>query len=117
MPYGTSFGINWTPWLRTEDSMTCIISFVDRNYIGFRRITVKTPWARGHLPQIEVDKQDIFGKCLHLSTDAFVEFENAVSLCHFLVTVYGISQSLDLDAGRDQKVSRSGRYRIQGDAL
>jgi len=60
--------------------MTCIISFVDRNYIGFRRVTVQSPWARGQLPQIEVDKQDIFGKCLHLATDAFVEFENAVSL-------------------------------------
>lgn len=59
--------------------MTCLMSFIDRNYVGFRKITVKTPWVRGEVPQIEVDKEDIFGKCLHLATDAFVEFENAVS--------------------------------------
>ncbi|KAK4207024.1 gpi-anchor transamidase-like protein [Rhypophila decipiens] len=78
VPYGTSFGLNWTPWHHTKDSMASIISFVDRNYIGFRKITVKTPWVRGELPLVEVDKEDIFGKCVHLSVNSFVEFENAI---------------------------------------
>ncbi|KAK3318767.1 gpi-anchor transamidase-like protein [Apodospora peruviana] len=77
-PCGTSFGLKWTPWVQTEDAQTCILSFIDRNYIGFRRIRIEKPWVRGDLPKVVADDQDIFGKCLYLSTDAFVEFEDAI---------------------------------------
>ncbi|KAK3987554.1 hypothetical protein QBC44DRAFT_294718 [Cladorrhinum sp. PSN332] len=78
VPCGTSFGISWGPWLHGPGYRTCVISHVDRNYIGFRKITVKSPWTRGELPEITVDKSDLSGRCLHLTTDSFVEFENGV---------------------------------------
>ncbi|KAL2015653.1 hypothetical protein VTK56DRAFT_5052 [Thermocarpiscus australiensis] len=78
VPCGTSFGLNWSPWLEAGESRTCVLSFVDRNYVGFRRITIKEAWARGDLPVLEVERYDVCGRCLHLSSDAFVEFEDAI---------------------------------------
>ncbi|KAK4226755.1 hypothetical protein QBC38DRAFT_479874 [Podospora fimiseda] len=78
VPCGTSFGVNWGPWLHGPGYRTCVISHIDRNYIGFRKITVKSPWIRGELPEITVDKTDLTGRCVHLTTDSFVEFENGV---------------------------------------
>ncbi|KAK0636583.1 hypothetical protein B0T17DRAFT_613298 [Bombardia bombarda] len=78
VPCGTSFGINFSPWLQTGDSRSCVLSFVDRNYVGFRKITIDGLWARGESPNLKVDEEDLYGNCLHLSTDAFVEFEDVV---------------------------------------
>ncbi|KAK0715052.1 hypothetical protein B0H67DRAFT_232908 [Lasiosphaeris hirsuta] len=77
VPHGTSFGLNWSPWLETDGSRICVLSFIDRNYVGFRKITMKTPWVRGVLPEIQVGDKDTYGKCLYMSTDSFVEFEDA----------------------------------------
>ncbi|KAK4134023.1 hypothetical protein BT67DRAFT_496799 [Trichocladium antarcticum] len=76
VPCGTSFGLRWGPWLETGNSRTCVLSFVDRNYVGFRSITIKEPWVKGEVPSLEVGDKDTYGKCLHLSTDVFVEFED-----------------------------------------
>jgi len=78
VPFGTSFGLNFSPWLETDGYRTCLLSFIDRNYVGFRSITVQKPWVRGELPKLKVEDVDSYGNCLHLSTDAFVEFEDAV---------------------------------------
>ena len=78
-PSGTSFGLNCSPWLMEENSRTCVISFVDRNYVGFRKLTIQGPWERGSPPTIQIDDKDVFGRCLYLMTDSFVEFEDAVS--------------------------------------
>ncbi|KAH6856303.1 gpi-anchor transamidase-like protein [Chaetomium sp. MPI-CAGE-AT-0009] len=78
VPFGTSFGLRWGPWLQTRESRTCALSFIDRGYVGFRRITIKEPWIRGELPSLEVGSDDIHGMCVHLSVDAFVEFEDAI---------------------------------------
>jgi hypothetical protein len=78
VPCGTSFGLRWSPWLEAGGSRTSLLSFIDRNYIGFRRITVKEPWIRGEAPNLVVESKDIGGRCLHLSSDAFVEFEDGV---------------------------------------
>ncbi|GAB1319216.1 Gpi-anchor transamidase-like protein [Madurella fahalii] len=78
VPCGTSFGLRWGPWLETDGSRTCVLSFTDRNYVGFKRVTVKDPWIRGELPNLEVESNDIDGRCLHLSSDAFVEFEDGI---------------------------------------
>jgi hypothetical protein len=86
VPHGTSFGLQWGPWLQNAGSRTCVISFVDRNYVGFRKVTIKDEWARGELPSVKVEKEDTHGLCVHLSTDAFVEFEDAVSRGVFLLT-------------------------------
>jgi hypothetical protein len=55
-----------------------MLSFVDHNYVGFRKITIQDAWTRGEMPKLEVAAQDTFGMCLHLSVDAFVEFEDMV---------------------------------------
>ncbi|KAL2267129.1 hypothetical protein VTJ83DRAFT_4406 [Remersonia thermophila] len=78
VPHGTSFGLRWSPWLETADSRTCVLSYIDRNYVGFRRITIRNPWVKGEAPNLEVEDRDMYGICLHLSTDAFVEFEDAI---------------------------------------
>ncbi|KAK3390081.1 gpi-anchor transamidase-like protein [Podospora didyma] len=90
VPCGTSFGLNWSPWVQTKTSRTCLLSYVDRNYVGFRRITIPEPWIRGELPKLTIDKQDAAGRCLHLSTDAFVEFEDAVTKREQAVSCRGL---------------------------
>ena len=65
--------------MQTGDARTCVLSFTDRNYVGFRKITVQDRWARGELPSVEIEANDTYGMCVHLSADAFVEFEDAVS--------------------------------------
>lgn len=86
VPCGTSFGLCWGPWLETNDSRTCILSFTDRNYVGFKKVTIKGPWTRGELPRLEVQSDDIDGRCLHLSSDAFVEFEGGVGSTSFTIS-------------------------------
>ncbi|KAK4103406.1 hypothetical protein N658DRAFT_493890 [Parathielavia hyrcaniae] len=78
VPCGTSFGLKWGPWLQTGGTRTCVLSFTDRSYVGFRKITIKEPWVRGQLPEIEIGREDAYGMCVHLSTDSFVEFEDVV---------------------------------------
>ena len=88
VPHGTSFGLKWGPWFRTGDARTCVLSFVDCNYVGFRKIAIKDSWVKGELPDVEVGADDIYGMCVHLSTDAFVEFEDAVSRSETLIVVW-----------------------------
>ncbi|AEO55012.1 hypothetical protein MYCTH_2298343 [Thermothelomyces thermophilus ATCC 42464] len=78
VPFGTSFGLRWGPWLHTGGSHTCVLSFMDRGYVGFRKVTIKDTWVRGESPSLEVGSEDTHGICVHLSTDAFLEFEDAV---------------------------------------
>lgn len=77
-PSGTCFGLRWSPWLSSSGSRSCVLSYFGRNYVGFRKITLMTPWARGTDPDIVVDERDTYGKCIHLSTDGFAEFEDAI---------------------------------------
>ena len=85
-PTGTSFGLNWSAWLEEDGSQTCLVSFMDRHYVGFRRISLETPWTKGQDPKLNVNASDWSGQCLNLSTDAFAEFENVVS-CRCAVTL------------------------------
>ncbi|KAL2133377.1 hypothetical protein VTI74DRAFT_2465 [Chaetomium olivicolor] len=78
IPSGTSFGLKWGPWLQDGNTRTSVLSYIDRNHVGFRRITIKDPWVRGELPALDVESRDTYGMCLHLSTDAFVEFEDGI---------------------------------------
>jgi hypothetical protein len=78
VPSGTCFGLRWSPWLSSPGSKTCVLSYLGRNYIGFRKITLNTPWVRGTNPDIVIDDSDTYGQCLHLSTDSFAEFEDAI---------------------------------------
>ncbi|KAK4125606.1 hypothetical protein N657DRAFT_567815, partial [Parathielavia appendiculata] len=117
VPCGTSFGLKWGPWLQTGDTRTCVLSFIDRSYVGFRKVTIREPWIRGKLPKIEIGRKDAYGMCVHLSTDSFVEFEDAiwthdsVRSCRGLIAAGGsegsVSQSdddeddMDLDGDLD----------------
>ncbi|KAK3398329.1 hypothetical protein B0T20DRAFT_205686 [Sordaria brevicollis] len=78
VPFGTSFGINFSPWVEEGDGRSCLLSYVDKNYVGFRKITLASDWKRGELPQVKFEETDTYGRCLHLATDSFVEFEDAV---------------------------------------
>ncbi|KAK4188776.1 gpi-anchor transamidase [Podospora australis] len=78
VPCGTSFGLRFGPWLAQDGTRTCVLSFMDRNYIGFRRLTIKDPWVRGEIPNLDIGSNDLYGKCLHLTTDGCVEFENGL---------------------------------------
>ncbi|KAJ4399946.1 hypothetical protein N0V85_005884 [Neurospora sp. IMI 360204] len=78
VPCGTSFGINFSPWVEEGGGRSCLLSYVDRNYVGFRKITLASNWKRGELPELKFEETDTYGRCLHLSTDSFVEFEDAV---------------------------------------
>ncbi|KAI0964829.1 hypothetical protein F4678DRAFT_366927 [Xylaria arbuscula] len=72
----SSFALGWSPWLRRgRNSLTCILSYVAHNYIGFRQITLdKGPGS----PGVHVSRADASGVCLHLSTDAFVVWEDKI---------------------------------------
>lgn len=78
VPQGTSFGLRWSPWLLSGDSRSCLLSYIDRNYVGFRRVVINGEPAKGEEPDLTVDEADLYGKCVCLSTDSFVEFEDAI---------------------------------------
>lgn len=53
---------------------------MDRNYVGFRRITLEArQWQPMQQPAVVYDEEDWDGRCIHLGPDAFLEFENLVS--------------------------------------
>lgn len=54
------------------------MAYMSQNYVGFRRVTITADWVRGEQPHVEVEGSDTISTCLFLSSDAFVEFEDAV---------------------------------------
>ncbi|TGJ79919.1 hypothetical protein E0Z10_g8837 [Xylaria hypoxylon] len=74
----SSFALSWSPWLRRGSSLTSILSYVSHNYIGFRQITIDEPGDGPDLPSVHVGRADASGVCLHLSTDAFVVWEDKI---------------------------------------
>lgn len=81
LPGGSSYCVRWSPWLKDGTTWSCLLSYMDTNYIGFRRITLNvTTWAPAETPIVTCDPQDWDGRCLSLGADAFLEFENTVGL-------------------------------------
>lgn len=79
VPSGSSYSLRWSPWVKSEDTWSCLLSYMDSNYIGFKRITINAPtWAPKDAPVITCDPQDWDSRCLHLGPDAFLEFESMV---------------------------------------
>lgn len=59
---------------------------MDRNYVGFKKVTINAPtWIPGQMPTLGCESADWDGQCTHLATDAFLEFEDRVSLFLFLL--------------------------------
>lgn len=71
--------MRWSPWLKGEETWSCLVSYTDRNYIGFKKITINAPsWIPIEVPSITAVTQDWYGQCCDLTADAFLEFENMV---------------------------------------
>ena len=62
------------------DSRTATISYIGRNYVGFRRVTLKGQWERESSPEVKVAASDTTGLCIPLSADAFVRWEDMVRM-------------------------------------
>ncbi|KAI1348735.1 hypothetical protein F5Y01DRAFT_208062 [Xylaria sp. FL0043] len=74
----SSFALSWSPWLRRGSSLTCMLSYVSHNYIGFRQITIDESDDGSGVPSVHVHRADASGVCLYLSTDAFVVWEDKI---------------------------------------
>ncbi|KAI0132919.1 transcription factor IIIC subunit delta N-term-domain-containing protein [Xylariales sp. AK1849] len=77
-PSGSSFALRWSPWLQKSGSRTAILSYVAKNYVGFRQVTIKGAWKALETPNIEVHPFDCGGICLHLASDAFTCWEDLI---------------------------------------
>ncbi|SPN98414.1 uncharacterized protein DNG_01459 [Cephalotrichum gorgonifer] len=78
VPSGSAFSIKWSPWVLKDGERTAVVAYVAPNYVGFRSVTVVGGWQRGKRPEVRVSGEDILGICCHLSSDAFVVWEEAV---------------------------------------
>lgn len=78
VPSGSAFSLTWSPWVSSEGSQTATISYISRNYVGFRRIIMRGQWENGDQPVIEIEESDSAGLCLYLGSDAFIKWENMV---------------------------------------
>ncbi|PON21332.1 hypothetical protein TGAM01_v209783 [Trichoderma gamsii] len=77
-PQGSAFSIKWSPWLIEDGYKTATIAYIAKNHIGFRRIILYGDWERGDLPDVVSERSDTTGICLPLSSDALVEWEDAI---------------------------------------
>lgn len=78
VPTGTGYGLRWGPWLAVGSKKTAALSYVSRNYIGFRKVTVDELVPAGSMPNIHVHPEDWSGFCTFLSSDSFVVWEGTV---------------------------------------
>lgn len=58
---------------------TATLAYLSKNHAGFRRIVLYGDWERGELPDVESERSDTTTICLPLSSDALIEWEDAVS--------------------------------------
>ncbi|KAH8765476.1 hypothetical protein F5883DRAFT_421335 [Diaporthe sp. PMI_573] len=107
VPGASSYCIRWSPWAQAKDQWTCVVSYMERNYVGFRRITLNaSSWKPSEAPKITVDPSDWDGRCVHLGPDAFLQFENIVwtvsnsRLCRGFIATPLIAQPFEIDLAR-----------------
>ncbi|KAI1410339.1 hypothetical protein F5Y13DRAFT_181532 [Hypoxylon sp. FL1857] len=77
-PCSSSFSLSWSPWLKRGDSKSSMVSYVTKNYVGFRQVTIDAPHRNMTTPNVKVDELDSNGVCLYLAPDAFVAFEDLI---------------------------------------
>ncbi|KAI5862056.1 hypothetical protein GGS23DRAFT_598070 [Durotheca rogersii] len=77
-PSGSSFSLSWGPWLKRGTSKTCMLSYIAKNYVGFRQVTIKGTFKSTKTPNLEIDPVDSNGICLHLAPDAFMAWEELI---------------------------------------
>ncbi|KAH6607717.1 hypothetical protein Trco_004030 [Trichoderma cornu-damae] len=77
-PQGSIFSLKWSPWLIDDGYRTATLAYVAKNHVGFRRIVLYGDWDKGNLPDVESERSDTVTICLPLSSDALVEWEDAI---------------------------------------
>ncbi|KAI2618038.1 hypothetical protein GGS26DRAFT_596052 [Hypomontagnella submonticulosa] len=77
-PSGSSFSLSWSPWLKKGNSKTSMVSYVAKNYIGFRQVTIGSRRRNMAAPEVEVGQFDCNGVCQYLAPDAFVVWEDLI---------------------------------------
>lgn len=56
---------------------------MDRSYVGFKKVTINAlAWSPREAPNLVCESKDWDGRCVHLGTDAFLDFEDTVSQCY-----------------------------------
>ncbi|KAL2754246.1 hypothetical protein ACRALDRAFT_2060173 [Sodiomyces alcalophilus JCM 7366] len=78
VPYGSAFGLKWSPWLLDGDKRTAILAHTTRSYVGFRRIIVSPAWERGQRASVTVEEFDLLGICINLRPESFIEWEDVI---------------------------------------
>jgi hypothetical protein len=78
VPYYTSYGLRWSPWITSGDGRVAAICVISRNHVGFRRIKLASNWRDDKLPMLAVDDDDLLGQCVHMGIDSFAEWEDPV---------------------------------------
>ncbi|KAJ4417468.1 hypothetical protein N0V82_006132 [Gnomoniopsis sp. IMI 355080] len=79
VPSGSSYCLRWSPWIKGETTWSCLLSYMDRNYVGFKKVTINPhTWNPKEAPTIVCESTDWDGRCIHLATDAFLEFEDTI---------------------------------------
>ena len=78
-PQGSIFSLKWSPWLVEDGYRTATLAYLAKNHVGFRRIILYGEWERGELPDVVSERSDTTAICLPLSSDALLEWEDAVS--------------------------------------
>ncbi|KAL6881363.1 transcription factor IIIC subunit delta N-term domain-containing protein [Trichoderma novae-zelandiae] len=77
-PQGSIFSLKWSPWLIEDGYRTATLAYLAKNHVGFRRIVLYGEWERGELPDVVSERSDTTAICLPLSSDALLEWEDAV---------------------------------------
>ncbi|KAF3766994.1 hypothetical protein M406DRAFT_226835, partial [Cryphonectria parasitica EP155] len=79
VPSDSSYCLRWSPWVKDRQNWSCLLSYMDRHYVGFKRISVDiSTWEPQEAPEISYDPEDWEGRCVHLGPDAFLEFEDMI---------------------------------------
>ncbi|CEJ84248.1 hypothetical protein VHEMI03423 [[Torrubiella] hemipterigena] len=79
VPSQTAFSLSWSPWVPLPNGgQSSTLSYTANNYIGFRRVTITTPFENGQVAPVEIESHDTLSICLHLHPNAFVTWENAI---------------------------------------
>ncbi|RFU78048.1 gpi-anchor transamidase [Trichoderma arundinaceum] len=77
-PQGSIFSLKWSPWLIEDGYRTATLAYIAKNHVGFRRIVLYGDWERGNLPDVVSERSDTITICLPLSSDALLEWEDAI---------------------------------------
>ncbi|KAJ9150690.1 Gpi-anchor transamidase-like protein [Pleurostoma richardsiae] len=77
-PNSSCYSLRWSPWAKDHGKWLCLLAHMGNNYVGFRKVVLDPDWQPGAKPSVQLGQKDWDGQCVHLSPDAFLEFESSV---------------------------------------